>query len=232
MSDGMRKPCVVFDLDDTLFLERDYVRSGFAAVGQWVRENFGVRNFANVAWSLFERGHRGSIFDISAKVVDLPQTPDVIHAMVAIYRSHLPQISLLPDAAKCLARFRDIALLALITDGPLDSQRQKVRVLQLEPMFELIVFTGAWGSGFSKPHARAFELVQSRLRPADGCYIYVADNPSKDFIAPTALGWNTVRVRRQHGLHAMRDARRHEAATLEMPDLQRLYHFVNSRVIR
>jgi putative hydrolase of the HAD superfamily len=232
MNDGMRKPCMVFDLDDTLFLERDYVRSGFAAVGQWVRENFGVGNFANVAWNLFEKGQRGNILDISAKAVDLPQTPDLIQAMVTVYRSHLPQISLLPDAVTCLARFRDIALLALVTDGPLDSQRQKVTVLQLEPMFELIVFTGAWGKGFAKPHPRAFELVQSQLRPADGRYIYVADNPSKDFIAPIALGWNTVRVRRPQGLHATREAQRHEAATLEMPDLQRLYDVVNSGISR
>jgi putative hydrolase of the HAD superfamily len=105
-------------------------------------------------------------------------------------------------------------------------------VLQLEPLFELIVFTGAWGSRFSKPHARAFELVQCRLRPADGWYVYVADNPVKDFIAPTALGWDTVRVRRPQGLHATREAQRHEAATLEMPDLEGLYDFVASRGMR
>ena len=28
--------CVVFDVDDTLYLERDYVRSGFHAVAQWM----------------------------------------------------------------------------------------------------------------------------------------------------------------------------------------------------
>ena len=27
---------VTFDLDDTLYLERDFVRSGFAAVGAWL----------------------------------------------------------------------------------------------------------------------------------------------------------------------------------------------------
>ena len=32
--------------------------------------------------------------------------------------------------------------------------------------------------------------------------VYVADNPTKDFAAPRALGWHTVRIRRPGGLHA------------------------------
>jgi putative hydrolase of the HAD superfamily len=31
--------------------------------------------------------------------------------------------------------------------------------------------------------------------------VYVADNPAKDFVAPRALGWATVRVRRAGSLH-------------------------------
>ena len=56
--------CVVtFDLDDTLYLERDFVRSGFAAVGAWLATERGVRGFEACAWRLFEAGRRGDIFD-------------------------------------------------------------------------------------------------------------------------------------------------------------------------
>ena len=39
MSNADRWPVhtVVFDLDDTLFAERDYVLSGFRAVDEWIR---------------------------------------------------------------------------------------------------------------------------------------------------------------------------------------------------
>ena len=33
---------IVFDLDDTLYLERDFVRSGFAAVDRWVSDRFAI----------------------------------------------------------------------------------------------------------------------------------------------------------------------------------------------
>ena len=35
----------------------------------------------------------------------------------------------------------------------------------------------------------------------DGRFVYVGDNPAKDFVAPRALGWRTVRVRRHGQLH-------------------------------
>jgi putative hydrolase of the HAD superfamily len=134
---------------------------------------------------------------------------------------------MLPDAAECLAFFRDTALLALITDGPPESQRQKVDALQLEPLFQMIVFTGIWGSEFSKPHVRAFQTIQSQLKPSDNRFIYVGDNPAKDFVSPAALGWQTVRIRRSEGLHVTREAGPGEAAaTIELADLTRLRDFV------
>jgi putative hydrolase of the HAD superfamily len=152
----------------------------------------------------------------------------VIQRMVSVYRSHRPQLSLLPDAAKCLEQFHGTALLALITDGPPESQRRKVNALHLDSVFQLIVLTGSWGTEFSKPHARAFRLVESHLRPASGRFMYIADNPLKDFIAPAGLGWETVRVRRREGLHAGREAELHQAATVEVADLEGLYDFVTA----
>ena len=42
----MKPVCVVFDVDDTLYLERDYVRSGFRAVGVWASRWLGLSGFA------------------------------------------------------------------------------------------------------------------------------------------------------------------------------------------
>ena len=53
---------VVFDLDDTLYLERDYVRSGFRAVDAWLASR-GILGFFGEAWANFENGLRGKAFD-------------------------------------------------------------------------------------------------------------------------------------------------------------------------
>jgi len=84
--------------------------------------------------------------------------------------------------------------LALVSDGSLEAQRRKVEALDLARRFDPILLTDAWGRAFWKPHPRAFEAVQARLALEPGALVYIANNPAKDFQAPRALGWRTVRV--------------------------------------
>ncbi|MDB5525364.1 MAG: putative hydrolase of the superfamily, partial [Rhizobium sp.] len=37
---------LVFDLDDTLYLERDFARSGFRATGDWLKNTMGIDSLA------------------------------------------------------------------------------------------------------------------------------------------------------------------------------------------
>ena len=59
-------PAVVFDLDDTLYAERDYVLSGMGAVAAWVEAELGSgadEAFAELV-ALFDQGVRGRVFDL------------------------------------------------------------------------------------------------------------------------------------------------------------------------
>ena len=189
---------VVVDVDDTLYLERDYVRSGFRAVG----ESIGSTAFGDACWALFEQGVRGDTFGRAAVTVGTDAAPDLIERCVAAYRGHAPMITLLPDAVGFLDRWRGAAFLGVVTDGPAASQRAKVRALGLEGRVDRIVVTAELAPGRSKPHPAAFELLQGAAGATGRECVYVADNPAKDFVAPAALGWRTVRVRRVGGLHA------------------------------
>ncbi|TMA51722.1 MAG: ATP-grasp domain-containing protein, partial [Deltaproteobacteria bacterium] len=98
---------VVFDLDDTLFPERDYVRSGFAALEDEVRRVFGASAFGAVAWELFEAGVRGRIIDAALARLGLPADAATVGSLVDCYRRHRPSIGLYPDVApvmRCLSR--------------------------------------------------------------------------------------------------------------------------------
>jgi putative hydrolase of the HAD superfamily len=194
-------PVVVFDIDDTLYLERDYVRSGFRAVGAWARRTLGVPDLADQAWAAFESGVRATIFNEVLAGAGVEPTPELLARMVACYREHQPDITLLADARACLDAAGGTGAVAVITDGPLASQSAKARSLGLATWSQNVIYTEALGAGFGKPHHRAFELVEERLGvPGDRC-TYIADNPAKDFVAPRARGWATIRVRRARGLH-------------------------------
>jgi putative hydrolase of the HAD superfamily len=194
--------CVVFDLDDTLYLERDYVRSGFRAVEKWVEANLGVAGFHQLAWAAFEQGARGDVFDRVLASLGVDATEDVIARLVSVYRGHPPDITLAPDAEACLANLHRAVRLAVLTDGPLESQRSKVEALGLAEWCDPIVFTAELGDGFGKPDMRAFQLIEGAVGCSGEELAYVADNPEKDFTAPSALGWSTVRIIRPQSLRA------------------------------
>lgn len=212
---------IVLDIDDTLYLERDYVRSGFDAVDRWARHELGIEDFGPQAWASFEAGHRETIFDEVLKNCGRANDDAVVTELVARYRTHAPSISLAPDAHAALDRWSGAVEMAAVTDGPVSSQQAKSRALALDRWIAPVVYTGALGHGRGKPHPAAFELVQESLGVNGKRCVYVADNPAKDFKAPKALGWRTVRVRRHLGLHADANSGSdvdHEVTTLDHLD--------------
>lgn len=190
----------VFDLDDTLYLERDYVRSGFAHIGHVARERYGVDGVGDHAWSLFELGVRGDTFDRLIARFSLPG--EAVRVLIDEYRDHEPEILLQPDAQSFLHHLPDDAIgTGVITDGHAAGQWRKLRALELEGVLENIVVTGDHGRDWTKPSENAFRLIQSRFDRPGVEFVYFGDNPAKDFDAPRNLGWRTVRVRRPLGLH-------------------------------
>lgn len=197
---------VVFDIDDTLYLERDYVLSGFAAVARHVEDVYGCPEFAATCTRLFEQGARGDVFNRGLQELGLPVEPAAVRELVTLYREHTPDIQLLPDSLDLLGQLCGRRELAVISDGPLSSQQRKVHALGLSQWVDDVLLTDAWGRDFWKPHSRAFAAVEARFAVKGSDCVYIADNPHKDFIAPRARGWSTVRVRRPGALHAALEA--------------------------
>lgn len=215
---------VVFDLDDTLYPEHDYVVSGFGAVATEFEHVLGppqptLRDMVR----LFEADRHAKVFDELLRARGIDEDPALVGRMVDCYRAHRPQISLHDDARSILPQLKDRYQLGIITDGRLSTQSLKIDALQISHLFESIIITGELGDGFAKPHVRAFEKMADTLGVAGTECLYVADNAAKDFIAPNALGWTTVQVLRPNGLyHDNRasqggDARHRIESLLELP---------------
>lgn len=196
----MTESVYVFDLDDTLYLERDYIRSGFARVGEFAASRYGILAVGDYAWTLFEQGVRRNTFDIIAREFSLPD--EAIGLFVSQYREHAPEIELLADARSFLGSLpSDVIGTGIITDGNSLSQWQKIRALGLADLVDNIVVTADHGVSCAKPSEYAFRLIESRFERPGVEFVYFGDNPAKDFQAPHDLGWRTVRVRREQGLH-------------------------------
>jgi putative hydrolase of the HAD superfamily len=198
----MTPQAIVFDLDDTLYLERDYVRSGFCAAGNWFGVAFGKPDFAERAQAAFIAGKRGNIFDSVLGSFGIVPEPALVDRLVAIYRDHAPSITLCEDARSVLDSLCGTCPLAIITDGPSSTQRRKIYALGIAPLFDIVLVTGELGAENAKPHPLAFRMVEERLGLRERQLVYIGDNPQKDFEAPRRRDWQTIQVRRKEGIYA------------------------------
>jgi putative hydrolase of the HAD superfamily len=194
---------LALDLDDTLYLERDFVESGFRATSQFLshHESISADELFSFMWRLFESGARGEIFNLTLSNFNLLEDNGLVSELIAFYRSHRPDIKLCPDAEHFFSSLEGKCALGLITDGWPKTQHQKIDALGIEFFFEKIIITDEWSEKYRKPHLRAFVETESSFEVPGYRCVYLADNPHKDFIAPKERGWLTVRVRRHGGLY-------------------------------
>ena len=190
---------IVFDVDDTLFPEREFVRSGFQAVGEWILNKYAVPRFFEFAWKFFVQGNRGKIFNLVLAEIGIEDDPQIIQELIEIYRKHKSQISLYSDARWAIDYFKDHKKLGAITDGYLTTQRNKVEALHIANSFDTIIYSDEYGRENWKPSPVPYLKVMELTGFQGSECVYVGDNPHKDFVTAKKLSWLTVQIKRQNG---------------------------------
>lgn len=204
------KRAVVFDLDDTLYDERDYVRSGFWQVASYLSgmrpEVWGDRQECeDWLWEAFERGEPA----IDRLFERCRCQDDALKAKcLQRYREHFPKIALPEAHRQLLVRLRESGRkLGIITDGRVEGQENKIRALGLEELIDEYVVTDALAGRadvrlFRKPCPLAFHVIRERFGIPFEDMIYVGDNVRKDFQAPASLGMTAVWYHNEHGIYS------------------------------
>ena len=118
---------IVFDLDDTLYLERDYIASGFRAVVSTLRGRYPIEGeeLYDFLWEGFLTGVRADGFD--RLLAKYPEVDAPMAELVEMYRSHTPVLKLDDSVRETLESLRVRGYrLGIITDGRLEGQMKKI----------------------------------------------------------------------------------------------------------
>ncbi|MCR5155061.1 MAG: HAD family hydrolase [Butyrivibrio sp.] len=185
---------VIFDLDDTLYPERAYVRSGYKAVAKFLGDDA----YADRLYELFEQGKPA--IDTLLSEINRPEDKD---KALEIYRIHKPEITMYPEMKKVLETLRARGIkLGIITDGRPNGQNNKIDALGVRDMVDEIVITDELGgTRFRKPCDIAFRIMQLRFALPAEEIIYVGDNITKDFAAPMQLGMKSLYFKNPEGIY-------------------------------
>jgi putative hydrolase of the HAD superfamily len=188
---------IVFDMDDTLYSERDFVLSGFRAVADWSAANLGItseRGYATL-FDLYSQGVRNNTFDRWLTIHDIAR-PELAAKFVEIYRAHIPCITPFPETIELLKSLQGAYKIGLVSDGYLAVQQAKWTALELAEYFDAVVFSDSLGRANWKPSTAPFKLVLDKLGVEPEFSVYVGDNPRKDFLGARQLGMYGIQVKR------------------------------------
>jgi putative hydrolase of the HAD superfamily len=199
---------VVFDLDDTLYDEIEYCKSGFASVAEFlvyrassIEHRASVEGIFNALWKQFAAGNRKNTFNSALDELGINYNDNLIQKLIKVYREHVPRITLPADSSDVLEQLSKKYTLALLTDGFLPAQQLKVRALGIEKYFKCIIYTEQLGRDCWKPSPVGFEKLIQALNVEPITVAYIADNEKKDFIAPNKLGFLTFQIIRPARVH-------------------------------
>jgi len=181
---------IVFDLDDTLYDEIDFVKSGFKEISRYLNDN----SYYDFMLDDFTKNGSGKVFN---NLIDKFNLNINIQKLIEIYRFHNPNISLSKETIEILEFAKEYKT-ALISDGHYIMQQNKFNTLGLKEYIDYPIFTDFYHT--KKPEPKPFKMVMEYFKEEDQ-FIYISDNPKKDFIAPNNLGWQSIRFKNPIGIY-------------------------------
>ncbi|MFT3748973.1 MAG: HAD family hydrolase [Agriterribacter sp.] len=174
----------IFDLDDTLYSEIDFLISGYKHI---IKNTSGLKSTTGLFDDMLKRYHQGQdVFEWLVNILSEKNQRAVKEDFIKQYREHLPDIHLKKDAERFLSRIKNKKIPAgLITDGRSITQRNKLKALGLTGFFRDVIISEEFGS--EKPDARNFMFFAEKY--PDYNFRFIGDNTQKDFVVPKQLGW-------------------------------------------
>jgi len=190
----MSKDVVVFDLDDTLYKEIDFLKSGYRKVAEMVGKRYCLDSYGvyNQLLTWYYKGENAFACLNEKYGLNNP-----IEVYLNIYRYHHPSIMLSSEVKATLTTLKATgALMCIITDGREETQKNKIEALGLTEWISMDNVVINDEKTHFKPNHWSFDRMMlkcyEQYPDMNLSFYYVGDDTEKDFVAPNLLGWETI----------------------------------------
>jgi len=172
---------IVFDLDDTLYNEIDYLKSAYKSIAIFLEPNHWKPLYSKM-FALYRC--KMNVFEFLANTYGVEKDN-----LLDMYRNHNPDIQLFDGVLELFEAIKSKnGKIGLLTDGRSKTQRAKIKSLGIENYIDKIIISEEIGS--EKPNVANFKAIENVLPAIE--YYYFADNLIKDFITAKTLNWKTI----------------------------------------
>lgn len=181
---------VIFDLDNTLYDERLYF---FKVFDEFSRlHNIDNLIFRDVFSEQFILDSRDIFTDILKEVGFYSKSKQ--NQLFEIYKKIDCQLGLYQESYSLIDYLNENDLsVAIVTNGVLEAQMNKVKVLGVNKIVDTIIYARKFGKDFEKPNKKPFLEALKLLNVNGDEAIFVGDHPNTDILGARNAGIKALR---------------------------------------
>lgn len=190
---------VVFDLDNVLYDEKDYLLAAYRNIARFLSKHCNLSEDEVYEKLICDFEKKGSMYPklFNDVLSDLGLSKDLLPEVLRLYASVESPLMLFSDSEPTLLSLRKLGVkLALLTNGNVNTQRNKIGLLNVERYFDVVMCSREIQAGLEKPHPAVYSRLLEKLDARANEILCVGDNPFTDFSGAKQLGMLTVRLLR------------------------------------
>ena len=123
-------------------------------------------------------------------------SPELDAEVLGLYKTAVGHLELYPDARELLTKLNGKVKLGIVTNGIMEAQANKVRLLGIASYFDHICYARHLGRAHEKPDPMPYSETLAALGVPVSRSVFVGDNPRTDVLGAKRMGMYTVRIRR------------------------------------
>lgn len=185
----MKPKVVIFDLDNTLYDEHEYLIEVIKYF-----ENEHKVDMSNALLKL-DKDIRQLSGDILKNILDLAEAYNSVNHdnLFLSYQNCEADINISIQFKLLLAELKVQGIYsAILTNGVLAVQKNKVRCLQLESMVDQVFYARSEGAKYEKPHVNAFLKVADAFNVKTQDCVMIGDNINNDIQGALNAGMQAI----------------------------------------
>ncbi len=187
---------IFFDLDNTLFNVNQYFYGAFKIISRYLskKHNLSRKKIQKKLKDLWK--NKSSMYpNLFDDLLEFYELDENIEDILDIFNNYDGKIKPYNDVISTLGEFkRRSYTLGIITDGNIQRQKRKIKLLGIQDYFDIVICTYELNS--PKPSEVPFKEAICRLSVKPNKTYYVGDNPLVDFKGAKKNGYTTIRIRK------------------------------------
>jgi putative hydrolase of the HAD superfamily len=190
---------VIFDLDNVLYDEKDYFYAAFKEIAIFLSQRCNVSEEELFNRMKYDLQQKSSLYPrlFNDLIASLGLNQNLLSDLLALFFGVKVNLKMFPDSQELLLALKKQKIkLGLVTNGNVKTQKNKVKLLGIENLFDFIVFARELGADKEKPDPEAYRRLIGDLGVKAEETLCIGDNPYTDFWGAKTLGVKTVRLLR------------------------------------